>query len=64
LPQREQAILKLRFGIGESHNHSLEEIGRKFNLSRERIRQILEEALKKLRNPQSLNQLKDFIEPN
>ncbi len=64
LSQREQDILKLRFGIRESHNHSLEEIGRKFNLSRERIRQILEEALKKLRNPKSLNTLKDFIQLN
>lgn len=64
LSQREQDILKLRFGIRESHNHSLEEIGRKFNLSRERIRQILEEALKKLRSHKSLNTLKDFIELN
>jgi RNA polymerase primary sigma factor len=64
LPQRERDIVKLRFGIGESHNHSLEEIGKHFNLSRERIRQILEEALKKLRHPRSLNKLKDFIEPN
>lgn len=60
LSKRERDIVRLRFGIGESHNHSLEEIGKKFNLSRERIRQILEAALRKLKNSNSRHELKDF----
>jgi len=61
LSKRERDVIKLRFGIGESHNHSLQEIGKKFNLSRERIRQILEAALRKLKNSKSRNELKDFV---
>ena len=64
LTQREREIVKLRFGIGEKHDHTLEEIGKEFNLSRERIRQILEGALGKLRSPKSMMKLKDFINPN
>jgi RNA polymerase primary sigma factor len=60
LSQRERDVVELRFGIGASHNHSLEEIGKKFNLSRERIRQIVEAALRKLKNSNSRNELKDF----
>ncbi len=62
LTQRERDIVKLRFGIGEKHNHTLEEIAKYFHLSRERIRQILEVALNKLRNPKRTIQLKDFID--
>ncbi len=61
LTQREREIIKLRFGIGENHDHTLEEIGWTFNLSRERIRQIIEVALNKLRAPQRKMKLKDFI---
>jgi RNA polymerase primary sigma factor len=64
LSQREREIIKLRFGIGKEHDHTLEEIGREFNLSRERIRQILEVALNKLRNPKRMMQLKEFINYN
>ena len=64
LTQREQEIVKLRFGIGDHTDHTLEEIGREFNLSRERIRQILEMALHKIRTPKQMVVLKDFINPN
>ena len=64
LTQRERNVIKLRFGIRETHNHSLEEIGKKFNLSRERIRQILETSLRKLKNSKSKNELKDFVAAN
>lgn len=64
LTHREREIIKLRFGIGNEHDHTLEEIGGEFNLSRERIRQILEVALNKLRNPTRMMQLKDFMDFN
>ena len=64
LTHREREIIKLRFGIGEEHDHTLEEIGGEFNLSRERIRQILGVALNKLRNPKRMMQLKDFMDFN
>lgn len=64
LTQREQEIVKLRFGIGEQPDHTLEEIGKAFNLSRERIRQILEMALQKIRTPKQMMVLKDFVNPN
>ena len=51
LTPREGAILRMRFGIGEAHEHTLEEIGQRFCLTRERIRQIEAEALRKLRRP-------------
>ena len=64
LTQREQEIVKLRFGIGENADHTLEEIGKAFDLSRERIRQILEMALHKIRTPKQMMLLKDFVNPN
>jgi RNA polymerase primary sigma factor len=64
LTQREQEIVKLRFGIGENADHTLEEIGKAFDLSRERIRQILEMALHKIRTPKQMGILKDFVNPN
>ncbi len=54
LTPREGAILRMRFGIGEGHEHTLEEIGQRFCLTRERIRQIEAEALRKLRRPVAL----------
>ncbi len=54
LTPREGAILRMRFGIGEAHEHTLEEIGQRFCLTRERIRQIEAEALRKLRRPVAL----------
>jgi RNA polymerase primary sigma factor len=64
LTDRERDIIKLRFGIGDEHDHTLEEIGRTFNLSRERIRQILETALRKMRTPEQLTLLREFANTN
>jgi RNA polymerase primary sigma factor len=61
LTQREKEIVKLRFGIGKNHDHTLEEIGWQLDLTRERIRQILDGALNKLRTPEHIMELKDFI---
>ena len=64
LSMREREIVKRRFGIGQNGDHTLEEIGKEFNLSRERIRQILEAALRKIRTPNHMMALKDFMNPN
>jgi len=64
LPLREREIVQLRFGIGTTHDHTLEEIGEKFSLSRERIRQILEAVLLKLRRSTQVIPLKEFMEMN
>ena len=62
LSPREEEILRLRYGAdGTQDEHSLQEIGRKFNLSRERIRQIERSALIKLRKMNSINELKEFL---
>jgi RNA polymerase primary sigma factor len=62
LDKREERILKLRFGIGEKHEHTLEEVGQDFDLTRERIRQIEEKALRKLRVSSRADKLKNLIE--
>ncbi len=63
LTPREEHILRKRFGIGESQTYTLEEVGRDFNLTRERIRQIEAKALQKLRQPSSSNRdLSTFVE--
>ena len=62
LSPREQKVLKLRFGIGYETSHTLEEIGKKFNVSRERIRQIEKEALKKIASSELGETLKPFLE--
>ena len=51
LTPREEKVLKMRFGIGERSNHTLEEVGQDFEVTRERIRQIEAKALRKLRHP-------------
>ena len=61
LTPREREIVKLRFGIGTSQDHTLGEIGKRYNLSRERVRQILEAGLKKLRTSGNMIELKDFV---
>ncbi|HIC94127.1 MAG TPA: sigma-70 family RNA polymerase sigma factor [Anaerolineae bacterium] len=61
LSPREAQILRLRFGLQDGHCYTLEEVGQKFGLTRERIRQIEGEALRKLRHPRRIRQLKDFL---
>ncbi|MCS6962373.1 MAG: RNA polymerase sigma factor RpoD [Deltaproteobacteria bacterium] len=58
LTPREEKVLRMRFGIGEPRDHTLEEVGDSFNVTRERIRQIEAKALRKLRQPQSLTKKK------
>jgi RNA polymerase primary sigma factor len=62
LSQKEKEILRLRFGIGEEGEHTLEEVGRRFSVTRERIRQIEAKALRKLRHPLRGRNLKAFVE--
>jgi RNA polymerase primary sigma factor len=62
LSPREERILRLRFGIGEKSDHTLEEVGQDFNLTRERIRQIEAKALEKLRHPSRSDPLKAFMD--
>ncbi len=60
LPDREQRIVSLYYGIGEENPHTLEEIGERFNLTRERARQIKENALRRLRNEASIEKLRTY----
>jgi RNA polymerase primary sigma factor len=62
LTAREEKVLRMRFGIGEKSDHTLEEVGQDFDVTRERIRQIEAKALRKLRHPSRSKQLKSFIE--
>jgi RNA polymerase primary sigma factor len=62
LTAREEKVLRMRFGIGEESDHTLEEVGQDFNVTRERIRQIEAKALRKLRHPSRSNKLKAFVE--
>ena len=64
LTPREEKVLRMRFGIGEKADHTLEEVGRDFSVTRERIRQIEAKALRKLRHPSRSRKLKSFIENN
>ncbi|HEY9087894.1 MAG TPA: sigma-70 family RNA polymerase sigma factor [Anaerolineaceae bacterium] len=61
LPPREARILRLRFGLDNGHTYTLEEVGQKFGLTRERIRQIESKALRRLRHPRRARQLKDYV---
>ncbi len=61
LPEREEKILRLRFGIGEKQDHTLEEIGEIFNLTRERIRQIEERALRKIKGSALGRTIEDYV---
>ena len=60
--RREEKVLRMRFGIGEKSDHTLEEVGQDFEVTRERIRQIEAKALRKLRHPSRSKKLKDYLE--
>ena len=62
LTPREEKVLRMRFGIGEKSDHTLEEVGQNFDVTRERIRQIEAKALRRLRHPSRSKQLKNFVD--
>ncbi|MCA9849897.1 MAG: sigma-70 family RNA polymerase sigma factor, partial [Dehalococcoidia bacterium] len=62
LTPREERVLRMRFGIGEKSDHTLEEVGQDFDVTRERIRQIEAKALRKLRHPTRSKKLKDYLD--
>ncbi|MFC1659346.1 RNA polymerase sigma factor RpoD [Pseudomonadota bacterium] len=64
LTPREERVLRMRFGIGMTTDHTLEEVGKQFSVTRERIRQIEAKALRKLQHPKRARQLKMFLEEN
>jgi RNA polymerase primary sigma factor len=64
LTPRQEKIVRMRFGIEEKAEHTLDEVGQDYNLTRERIRQIEEKALRKMRHPSRSNKLRTFIEFN
>ena len=62
LTPREEQVIKLRFGLEDGRPRTLEEVGKQFQITRERIRQIEAKALRKLRHPNRSNKVKDFID--
>ena len=62
LTPREQQVLSLRFGLYDGQPRTLEEVGKQFHVTRERIRQIEDKALRKLRHPSRSRKLKDYLE--
>ena len=62
LTAREAKVLRMRFGIGMNTDHTLEEVGKQFDVTRERIRQIEAKALRKLRHPSRSGHLKTFLD--
>ena len=62
LTDREAKVLKLRFGLEDGRSRTLEEVGKEFNVTRERIRQIEAKALRKLRHPSRSRKLKDYLD--
>ncbi len=64
LTEREAKVLKMRFGLGDGNEHTLEEVGQQFKVTRERIRQIEAKALRKLKHPSRSRKLKSFTENN
>ncbi len=62
LTPREELVLRMRFGLAEGSEHTLEEVGRSFNVTRERIRQIESKALRKLRHPKRSGRLRSYLE--
>jgi RNA polymerase primary sigma factor len=61
LTEREREVLELRFGLLDGQDHTLEEVGKYFNVTRERIRQIEAKALRKLRHPTRSRQLREYL---
>ena len=64
LTPREAKVLRMRFGIEMTTDHTLEDVGKQFDVTRERIRQIEAKALRKLRHPSRSEKLKSFLENN
>ena len=64
LNEREQKVLKLRFGLEDGRARTLEEVGKEFDVTRERIRQIEAKALRKLRHPSRSKKLRDYLDQN
>ncbi|HEY4383991.1 MAG TPA: sigma-70 family RNA polymerase sigma factor [Ktedonobacteraceae bacterium] len=62
LTVRERQVIELRFGLVDDHDHTLEEVGKKLKVTRERVRQIEERAIRKLRHPQASRILKDYLD--
>jgi RNA polymerase primary sigma factor len=62
LTDREEKVLRLRFGLDDGRTRTLEEVGKEFNVTRERIRQIEAKALRKLKHPSRSKRLKDFLD--
>jgi RNA polymerase primary sigma factor len=62
LTAREERVLRMRFGLGTNRDHTLEEVGLQFSVTRERIRQIEAKALRKLKHPSRSRELRSFLE--
>ena len=62
LTPREERVLRMRFGIGVNTDHTLEEVGQQFSVTRERIRQIEAKALRKLKHPSRSRKLRSFLD--
>jgi RNA polymerase primary sigma factor len=62
LTEREEKVLRLRFGLGDGYPRTLEEVGSVFNVTRERVRQIEAKALRKMRHPTRARDLKPFLD--
>ena len=62
LTEREAKVIRMRFGIGMNNDHTLEEVGKQFDVTRERIRQIEAKALRKMRHPTRSEKLRSYLE--
>ena len=62
LTPREEKVIKMRFGVGDGSEHTLEEVGQQFSVTRERIRQIEAKALRKLKHPSRSRKMRSFLD--